>query len=573
MMPALRALGWRLRSQPMVLACIIAACAAGLVFYYQYQARAALQVQTRVILHQISEQTAVDVGAEIRRTLDGPVRETLRALTQRDMLAGRLDLVVQQYREGLTNYPQVQRFFVWSMETDEIAPGEALFIDREESTSAVLRVNGGSFYRDPVLGRKIIEIASSHTGSQSIYAAHEVNPGGDQLLLRLYYTDAQRDAYHAVLGFVVSPARFPDMFKALDARGLAGLLERRGPGTSLKLHVRDAHGDVIYGRSTPGPLVSNIVVPMAIYPATVSDDRLTSELPPTPWRIEISAADPDAGFVQAYWPTVASIALMIVAFGLTVQAHRRAAGLARLQADFVANASHQLQTPLSLLIAATETVELERAHPPEKLAQYLGIIRGEVTRLSALAQRILDCSSQHQRGSYEFELVHLDVLIRETVEAFAGSLSSRNFVFHIEQDGPGPQVMADPAAIEQVLANLLDNAVKYVGESREVRVRVRASGNEALIEVIDRGPGISHADCERIFDKFYRGAAASLHRNGFGLGLAIVQEVVRAHRGRVGVESTLGVGTTFRVVLPAVRPRRGDIEPVVKGSPSPELIT
>jgi signal transduction histidine kinase len=115
-------------------------------------------------------------------------------------------------------------------------------------------------------------------------------------------------------------------------------------------------------------------------------------------------------------------------------------------------------------------------------------------------------------------------------------------------------VRADSAALEQALANLLDNAVKYSGDARLVTVRVRAVGNEARIEVTDRGIGISDADKRRIFEKFYRGAGASLQRQGFGLGLPIVQELVHAHRGRVEVDSEVGHGSTFRIILPAHAP-------------------
>src|SRR5688572_31953378 len=110
---------------------------------------------------------------------------------------------------------------------------------------------------------------------------------------------------------------------------------------------------------------------------------------------------------------------MLVALGLALQAHRRSTELARMQADFVTHVSHQLKTPLSLLSAATETLLMDRVRSPEKLSQYLGTIRGEVMRLSALVQRILEFSRLQQPRSYEFELLDLGPLVRETVDAFA----------------------------------------------------------------------------------------------------------------------------------------------------------
>ena len=183
-----------------------------------------------------------------------------------------------------------------------------------------------------------------------------------------------------------------------------------------------------------------------------------------PWEIEVGAPDVAgamAGMSQSYWPTLMSVALMLVALGLTVQAHRRSAELAEMQTDFVAHVSHQLKTPLSLLSAATETLQMDRIRSPEKLGEYLDTIRAEAARLSTLVQRVLEFSRVQQDRSYELEHVDFGALTRETVDAFAHGLAGHHFTFNVEIEEPGPYVHVDPAAIEQVLANLLDNAVKY----------------------------------------------------------------------------------------------------------------
>lgn len=540
------------RPNLMVLAIAATLCAAGLVLYYQYQAITTLESQTRVIFRQISEQTAADVAQEVRRTLDGPVVDTLLAVTHPELRSGRLDLVAQQFERGLHDYPQVQRFLLWSKETERVAPGEALFLARHQAApqTMVAVQEGVSLARDPALGRRVLEVASRNIQSQQIYGADRLTPDGPQIFVRVYWTDARRLSYYAVLGFVVVPAELPAMFEVLHERSLGALLKKRGGDLPLELRVTDDRGQVVYGPPSPQPLASTVTVPMEFYPVARIESRLvTAGVLPKPWSVEVSAPMPSGPLVRGYWPTIVSVVLMLVAVGLTVQTNRRAADLARMQADFIAHTSHQLKTPLSLISAATETLEMAHVRSPEKLSQYLGIIRGEVTRLSALVQRILEFSRLQQPRSYELEVTDLGALVRETVDAFERSLAARLFTFHVEQEGPSPYVRVDPAAIEQVLANLLDNAVKYSGESRDVRVRVQSSADEATIAVIDRGPGIIRADQQRIFDKFYRGAAASHQRNGFGLGLPIVQELVKAHGGRVEVESAPGSGSTFRVVL------------------------
>jgi two-component system phosphate regulon sensor histidine kinase PhoR len=316
----------------------------------------------------------------------------------------------------------------------------------------------------------------------------------------------------------------------------------------LQLRITDQAGDVVYG-TLPAEIESaRLAFPMLFYPADNIRARLAAGVEPSLWAIDVGAA-PFATALsgQRYWPTALTMLLMLAALGLTVQAHRRSAELARMQTDFVAHVSHQLKTPLSLLSTATETLQMDRIRSPEKLSEYLDTIRAEAARLSALVQRVLEFSRVQQQRSYEFEQVDLGALVRETVDAFAHGLNQPER-FQVRLNRPGPFVQADPAALEQVVANLLDNAVKYSRADQPVTVSVRAERLSAVIEVADRGVGIAPAEQARIFERFYRVPGAG-HRQGFGLGLPIVRELVHAQGGRVDVSSVPGAGSTFRVTL------------------------
>jgi signal transduction histidine kinase len=562
---------------PMVLAIAATFCAAALVLYFQHRAISTLRSQTRVILTQISEQTASDVAAEVRRTLDGPVYDTLTAVNHPDLRTGRLDLVAREFETGLKAYPQVDRFFAWTSETEAAAPGEAVFFGRHASqdTIAVGGGDGARFARDPALGRAIMALAREHVGEQHIYVAEdEVGDRRHQVFLRLFFSDALRVEYFAILGFVVDPETLHGpFFAALHDRSLASLLKTRGGDVPLELRVTDDNGVRVFGQPDLHETAAGVDIPMQYHPVDRILSRLTSRVAPRVWRIEV-AAPPGHGLLGdtggGYGATALSIVLMLVALGLTLQASRRSAELTRMQADFISHVSHQLKTPLSLLSAATETVTMDRVRSPEKLAQYVGIIRAEVARLSALVQRILEFSRLQQARGYEFEPVDLGALVRETVAAFESSLAGQRFTFHLEEQD-APPIIADPAAIEQALVNLLDNAVKYSGDERHVTVRVRAAGTDAIIEVIDRGIGIARTDMDRIFEKFYRGATSQ--RAGFGLGLPIVQELVHAHRGHVEVHSTEGQGSTFRLVLPSAGPNRAGAAAFADKTPEPSEVT
>lgn len=537
----LASLTWR--AHPMVLAITATIGAAGLVVFLQHRAITALQLQNEVIVRQISEQTAGDIAIELRRTLDGPVFDTLTAVNHPDLRAGRFDLVARHYEKGLAAYPHVERFFAWSTKTEASTPGEVMFYGRDNQ-----------FSRDAELGAAILGLARRHAPTQHIYvAADEVGAGRRQVFLRLFWTDAQRLHYFAVLGFVVEPSTMREhLFDGLRRARLEALLSRRAGDTPLRLRVTDEHGRLVYGQANIGSAIGRVDFPMLFYPGDDIDSRLATRVSPQPWLIEVGApAVAVASLSWGYWPSLLSVALMLVALGLTVQAHRRSAELAEMQTDFVAHVSHQLKTPLSLLSAATETLQMDRIRSPEKLAEYLDTIRAEAARLSTLVQRVLEFSRLQQQRSYEFEELDLGALTRETVEAFAHGLPSHRFSLDLPASGSGPLVRADPAALEQVIANLLDNAVKYSGPIKETTVRVRAERTLAVVEVTDRGAGVSPADQARIFERFYRAPSAA-HRPGFGLGLPIVRELLRAHGGLVDVVSLPDVGSTFRVSLPRI---------------------
>ncbi len=548
------------RSDPYVYAIAAVVCAAALVLYLQQRTIADQREQTAVVLHEIAEQTAHAVVATLRATLEGPVFDTLTAVNHPQIRDSRLDLLLPEYRAGLANYPHIERFFVWTEQTDASVPGEVLFFGPgHASTTDGPPTVPPEFRRDAALGRQVFALARRHAPSQQIYAAEgRLGPDADHdVLIRLFWTDARRDHFFAVLGFVVDRARVREtLIPELHRRELGQLLTLRGKDLPFELRVTDEQGAVIWGPAQEQPLAAKVRLPMAFYPAQTLGPRLASGIEPTNWMVEVSPAHADqllAGASHGYWLPWLSIMLMLVAIAVTIRAGRRAAEVARMQSEFVSHVSHQLKTPLSLISAATETVELDRVQSPEKLAQYLGIIRGEVTRLTSLVHGVLEFSSLQQR-QLEFDDIDLAALVRETVDAFQGGLAGRHFTFTFVQEGPAPALHADPAALEQVLANLLDNAVKYSADTRDVTVRVGWAGARAVVDVSDRGIGVPSGDRSHIFDTFYRGSGEAHHRRGFGLGLAIARDLVAAHGGQLELLQTSARGSTFRVSFPSASP-------------------
>ena len=255
---------------------------------------------------------------------------------------------------------------------------------------------------------------------------------------------------------------------------------------------------------------------------------------------------------------VAAFALVLVvillglgaAYGLV----RRESEMARLKSDFVANVSHDLKTPLSLIRMFAETLEMNRVSDEPTRREYYGVITRESERLTRLIDNVLDFSRIESGGRrYDLHPTAVEPLIQETVDAFRYPLAQQGFKVDVEVEPGLPEVPMDAAAMGQALANLLDNAIKYSGDGRRLAVAARRdpARGEIAIEVGDDGIGIPAAEVRRIFDKFYRvGRSETQGRRGSGLGLALVKHVVEAHGGRVGVESRPGAGSRFTIHLP-----------------------
>ena len=251
-----------------------------------------------------------------------------------------------------------------------------------------------------------------------------------------------------------------------------------------------------------------------------------------------------------------ALLLVVIALGLgaTYRMARRESEMARLKADFVANVSHDLKTPLSLIRMFAETLELGRVPDESARREYYGVITRESERLTRLIDNVLDFSRiESGRQRYALRPTAVEPLIHETLEAFRHPLAQQGFKVEVSVAPDLPDVSMDAAAMSQALSNLIDNAIKYSGEGRRLAVAARPDARGGLrIEVADDGVGIPAAEADRIFDKFYRvGRSETQGRRGSGLGLALVKHVVEAHGGRITVESRPGAGSRFAVWLPA----------------------
>jgi PAS domain S-box-containing protein len=227
-------------------------------------------------------------------------------------------------------------------------------------------------------------------------------------------------------------------------------------------------------------------------------------------------------------------------------------GLDEAKSDFIATVSHELRTPMTAVLGAAKTLLREDiALSPERRQQLLEMIGAQGTRLTQITEEVL-LANRLDRGDVRIdsEPVDLSQLVAEAVEAMREQLPD-SVTLTASTDSNGAAALGDPNRIEQVLVNLIDNAVKYSPDGGTVLVRTAPSDSSVRVEVSDQGMGIAPAEQEAVFEKFYR--ADPQHRavpSGTGLGLYICRELVRRMGGTIGVDSLPGEGSTFYFELP-----------------------
>jgi signal transduction histidine kinase len=251
-----------------------------------------------------------------------------------------------------------------------------------------------------------------------------------------------------------------------------------------------------------------------------------------------------------------SVVLAVVILSGVVLALRTASREMRLSAmksDFVSNVSHELRTPLASIRVFGEFLRLGRVREDPKIREYGVYIETESRRLTQLINNILDFSKiESGAKTYDFRSADIIELVSDTLRTLELSLKHKGFRLDLHTPAePIPPVDVDVDALAQALANLVDNAVKYSDGGKEISVSVQRNKSDVVIAVKDQGIGISPDEQHKIFERFHRVSTGLIHDvKGSGLGLSIVNHIVKAHGGSVVVESELGRGSTFFIRLP-----------------------
>jgi len=248
-----------------------------------------------------------------------------------------------------------------------------------------------------------------------------------------------------------------------------------------------------------------------------------------------------------------ALVLVILSAGvlLLLRDISREARTNHMRSDFVSSISHELKTPITLIRLYSETLLRHSELDAQQRSDFHRIIVRESDRLSRLIDQVLSFSRVERNDErYQFEDGDVVPVVTRLVSDYRAFVERGGFSIQCDLPESAPSVRFDKAALSQAVINLLDNAVKYSGQARDISVRLHVSDGEVTLEVEDHGIGIAIVEQNKIFERFYRTPNGS-GKGGYGLGLFMVRHIMEAHGGRAEVESEPGRGSRFRLIFPA----------------------
>jgi signal transduction histidine kinase len=278
-----------------------------------------------------------------------------------------------------------------------------------------------------------------------------------------------------------------------------------------------------------------------------------------PWRLEVrprqlAALYQELNRRQNLYLVMSLLVLALLIFGsyLTARTVKRELEIARLKSEFVSTVSHEFRSPLTGIRQLGEMLLRGRWKNEQRRQQYYRMIVRESDRLTRLVENLLDFSRMEEGHlQYDLEPVEPTQWLQKLVEEFQSKVADQNMSIVASIPQELPVLSGDREALTCAVHNLLDNAVKYSGNSKTVWLDAEAKNGRISIQVRDRGLGIPREDQKHIFEKFFRGGGEiSRQVKGAGLGLSLVKQIVTTHGGSVQFESLAGGGSTFSIHLP-----------------------
>ena len=521
---------------------------------FGYRATREWQRSSEMLITRETSESADMLVTAVTRDMRGAHSRVLANRDWGELSLESLTDTSDQVATAFARYPYPESFFSWQHDT----PHGVVFFNRSNRLPAWMPqpaqrdVYPVTLVRNPPGAEGIRDKVAAFSSGRFRYATFEMDLGGQpyQIVARLVYSDPLQEQLHSIIGFTVNLAwvrqsYFSDILSQVEPIATTG--------SDLNIAVVDDGGNRIWGLDAGDPTMVR-EFPLLFLDPSVSMVALGSNPPVRTWTIRASHA-PDSALVGAAEGAdeallAAGAAALTLAIGLmlAIRAVRTGVRLTAMRSDFVSSVTHELKTPLANIRAMADTLA-RRPIGGETIRDYAELLMQEARRLTRLVDNLLAYARVTDVTEvYSFEPIAPAELIDDVLQNFRHPLAEREFRVDVDIPVELPLVRADRTAMMLALDNLVDNAIRYSPDHKQLRMSARRQGESVLIEIQDKGVGISQEELHLVRRKFARGRLA--RADGSGLGLAIVSRIVADHRGSLVLESERGAGTTAKVYLP-----------------------
>lgn len=290
---------------------------------------------------------------------------------------------------------------------------------------------------------------------------------------------------------------------------------------------------------------------------TYRTELFNNDLFRDPGMLEVSFPDKNSAIIGNLSATLASsvglLLILVFIFSYTLYAILKQKKISEMKTDFINNMTHEFKTPVATIMIASEALkDPEVTEDKSRLKRLANIIYDENVRLGSHIERVLSIA-RLEKGELQMENTEVDMndLIMIVLDSMSLQLQKKNAVLTVNTDAENAVVFGDELHLSNVLYNLIDNANKYSKDSPEITITTRNTNKNLIIDISDKGIGMTKEQSKRIFDQFYRVPTGNLHDvKGFGLGLNYVQDIIKKLSGTIKVSSEIDRGTTFEISLP-----------------------
>jgi signal transduction histidine kinase len=517
--------------------------------YLQYQSLTELENKTKGAFKENLRQGLTIVEQRMRQRLQDIAAQTLNPIGSMDLSSRRgpednAEEIEKYFGEVKRSHPEIEEIFAFAYQNDKRETNSYAYLYSDKFEKIVQTGFTPTHSHILFLFDKSRMAQTYLDGNRKYLFLHDSSPSSDMHQgTYLFYplNDLAKGEQNGFGGVLLKESFVTNDLMAAIIRPL---IDSHSP--TMAITISDENSRVLYTNAPPKNgylLQTNLDRPFSSWSAAVGlRDTNLDEL----------ARD---SFLHSAGTTVLVLVFLLGGIALTIRATDREARLAQAKSTFVANVSHELKTPLSLISLFSEILELGRVNNEAKKAEYYGIISHESRRLNKTIDNILDFS-RIEAGRKTYELVDGDIaeVIEHVLSTHRYQVINSGFDIQTDIQAGLPSVLIDRDAMAQAVSNLLDNAIKYSGKVKQLSITVKTVDSDLSIEIADRGVGIPRAEQAKIFEKFYRVGNGLVHDvKGSGLGLSLVKHIIEAHKGTISVESDVGKGTRFTILLPIAR--------------------